>query len=82
MVSTGLSKSLSLGSNPGGPTMEYRKFFTHDSCYFRARHEDKVVQICEHVTTYLRNKKIFPNYETLLEKKLFEQLKRMIYDNV
>lgn len=82
MVSTGLSKSLSLGSNPGGPTMEYRKFFVKDSCYFRARHEDKMVQICEPINLYLRNKEIIPNYEKLLEERLFEQLKRMIYDNV
>lgn len=31
---------------------------------------------------YLHNKKIFSNYDSILEERLVEQLKRMIYDNV
>ena len=30
----------------------------------------------------LHNKKIIPNYDAILEERIFEQLKRMNYDNV
>ena len=82
MVSTEVSKTFSLGSNPSRPTMKYEKFFINNCYYLRIRYEDKFVQICEPIDMYLHNKKIIPNYDDILEERIFEQLKRMIYDNV
>ena len=82
MVSTEVSKTFSLGSNPSIPTMKYEKFFTNNCYYLRIRYEDKFVQICEPMDFYLHNKKIIPNYDDILEERLFEQLRRMNYDNV
>lgn len=63
-------KTFSLGSNPSIPTMQYEKFFTNDRYYLRIRYEDKFVQICEPMDLYLHNKKIFPNYDSILEERL------------
>ena len=82
MVSTEVSKTFSLGSNPSIPTMKYEKLFINNCYYLRIRYKDIFVQICEPMDFYLRNKKIIPNYDDILEKRLFEQLKRMNYDNV
>lgn len=82
MVSTEVSKTFSLGSNPSIPTMKYEKFFTNNCYYLRIRYEDKFVQICEPMDLYLHNKKIIPNYDAILEERIVEQLKRMNYDNV
>jgi len=71
-------KTFSLGSNPSRPTMKYEKFFINNCYYLRIRY--KIVQICEPMD--LHNKKIIPNYDDILEERLFEQLKRMNYDNV
>ena len=73
-------KTFSLGSNPSIPTME--KLFVNNCYYLRIRYEDKFVQICEPIDVYLHNKKMIPNYDNILEERIFEQLKRMIYDNV
>ena len=54
-----------------------------NNCYYlRIRYEDKFVQICEPMDLYLHNKKIIPNYDAILEERIFEQLRRMNYDNV
>ena len=82
MVSTEVSKTFSLGSNPSIPTMQYEKFFTNDRYYLRIRYEDKFVQICVPMDVYIKNKKTITNYDDILEERLFEQLKRMNYDNV
>ena len=82
MVSTEVSKTFSLGSKPSIPTMQYEKLFINNCYYLRIRYEDKFVQICEPMDLYLHNKKIIPNYDSILEERLVEQLKRMSYDNV
>jgi hypothetical protein len=60
--------------------MKYEKFFKNNCYYLRIRYKDKFVQICEPM--YLHNKKIIPNYDDILEERIFEQLRRMNYDNV
>ena len=80
MVSTEVSKTFSLGSNPSIPTMKYEKIFINNCYYLRIRYEDKFVQICEPMDLYLHNKKIIPNYDAILEERIVEQLKRMSYE--
>lgn len=80
MVSTEVSKTFSLGSKPSIPTMKYEKLFVNNCYYLRIRYEDKFVQICESMDVYLHNKKMIPNYDDILEERLFEQLKRMNYE--
>lgn len=60
--------------------MKYEKLFINNCYYLRIRFEDKFVQICEPMD--LHNKKMIPNYDDILEERIFEQLKRMNYDNV
>lgn len=76
MVSTEVSKTFSLGSNPSIPTMKYEKFFINNCYYLRVRYEDIIVQICEPMDMYLHNKKIIPNYDAVLEERLFKQFKQ------